>query len=124
MPDIVVYFAGAARPEARGLVTVPPTLVVEVVTDTPRDERRDRIEKLAEYATAGARFYWLVDPALRSFEILELGPDGRYVHAAAVTGGVMDPIPGCPGLRIDVEALWAEVDAFIGDSMSNEPKAD
>lgn len=116
VPDVVVYFADAPRPERRGLVTTPPSLVVEVVTDNPRDERRDRIEKLGEYAAGGARFYWLVDPALRSLEILELGADGRYVHAAAITEGVMDAVPGCPGLRIDVDALWAELDAFLSEA--------
>jgi hypothetical protein len=49
-------------------------------------------------------------------EILELGTDGRYAHAAAVTEGVVDPVPGCPGLRGDVNALWAEMDAFVNSA--------
>lgn len=113
LPDLVMYLAGARRPAPRGLVAAPPSVAVEVVSETERDGRRDRIEKLTEYAAAGIRWYWLVDPALRSFEILELGADGRYVHAVAVVDGVVESVPGCEGLRVDVSALWAEVDAFV-----------
>jgi hypothetical protein len=57
----------------------------------------------------------MVDPELRSVEVLELGVDGRYAHAVAVSDGAIDPVLGCEGLRFDVSALWAEVDA-LGES--------
>lgn len=108
MPDVTVYLR--AKPPRRGLIHIPPDIVVEVVSPTPRDVRRDRVEKLADYATFGVGQYWLLDPETRTFELLSLGEDGRYVHALAATGGKLEEIPRCPGLVIDLDALWAELD--------------
>lgn len=115
MGDVVVWFAGK-KPEALGAVRVPPDVVVEVVSPGARDERRDRIEKPDDYAAFGVRWYWLVDPELRSLEIWELASDGRYARACATVGGKVAPVPGCEGLALDLEALWGEVDRVIGGS--------
>lgn len=108
-PDITVYFAGSKKPSARGLVRVPPDIAVEVVSPTPRDARRDRVEKLREYAAFGVKWYWIVDPQLRTFEVLELGEHKRYIHVLGETEGSIE-VPGCEGLTIDLNALWAELD--------------
>jgi len=108
-PDVTVYLhPEARRPPARGLVPVPPDIVVEVISPSPRDERRDRIEKMDEYASFGVSYYWILDPRLHSLEIFEL-TGGRYARAARATEGRLDSVPGCPGLQLDLENLWRRV---------------
>jgi Uma2 family endonuclease len=107
-PDVAIVFPGQPPPPRRGPLTTPPSIIVEVVSATPRDERRDRVEKMAEYAEFGVKFYWLVDPALGAWEVFEL-VDGRYLKVLGLTHGSAEA-PGCPGLMIDVDALWAELD--------------
>jgi Uma2 family endonuclease len=108
-PDLFVYLAGRTPP-AQGLVTLPPDIMIEVVSPRPQDARRDRVEKMREYAAFGVRFYWIVDPGIRSFEIVELDGAGRYSYAVGVSEGRIERVPGCEGLAIDVDALWREVD--------------
>jgi Uma2 family endonuclease len=108
-PDLSLILPGGQPPPATGPLCTPPDVVVEVVTPTPRDERRDRMEKMAEYAIFGVRYYWLVDPALSGLEIFELTPQGNYQRLVGVTGGRIERVPGCPGLVLDVDALGAEL---------------
>jgi Uma2 family endonuclease len=108
-PDVTVYLhPETRRPPARGIVRVPPDIVVEVVSPSPRDERRDRIEKMDEYATFGVSWYWIVDPGLQSLEIFEL-IDGRYARAARATEGRLETVPGCAGLQLDLDEIWDEI---------------
>ena len=87
---------------------VPPDIVVEVISPSPRDERRDRIEKMDEYAAFGVAWYWIIDPRLLSLEIFEL-TSGRYARAARATEGRLETVPGCPGLQLDLDEIWSEI---------------
>jgi Uma2 family endonuclease len=69
-------------------------------------------EKLVDYAAFGVAWYWLLDPQLRSLEILELDGQGRYLHALGASSGTLEKVPGCEGLRLDLDALWAAIDAL------------
>jgi Uma2 family endonuclease len=109
-PDLSVFFPGRPTLPRRGPVTVPPDIAVEVVSPSAADQRRDRIAKLAEYAGFGVRCYWMLDPSARTFEILELGPDRRYVHVLGATDGRLPQIPGCSALSLDLDELWREID--------------
>lgn len=109
-PDLTVFFPGREMPPRRGLVRTPPDIAVEIVSPSPRDGRRDRVEKVEEYAAFGIRYYWIVDPELRSLEILELEDEGRYAHALGATEGVLESVPGCEGLILDLDALWSDLD--------------
>jgi Uma2 family endonuclease len=109
--DLTVYLAGR-RPPPRGLVNVPPDIAVEILSPAPRDQRRDREEKMSEYASFGIRFYWIVDPQQRTLELYERGAGGAYVRCLQVGRVMVDTVPGCPGLTIDLDAMWAKIDAL------------
>lgn len=111
-PDISVYLTRARKLPRQGASRTPPDIMVEVVSRRPRDRRRDRIEKLREYAAFGVRWYWLVDPEARSIEILRLGDDGHYVHALDADQGTVE-VPGCEGLALDLDSLWREIDEVV-----------
>lgn len=111
-PDISMFLARDLKLPRRGATRHPPDLMVEVISPDPRHRRRDRIEKLREYAAFGVRYYWLVDPEARSLEILKLGEDGHYIHALDAAEGTIEA-PGFEGLTLDLDALWRELDEAI-----------
>jgi Uma2 family endonuclease len=111
-PDLSVFFTRDRKLPRRGAARIPPDLAVEVASPRPRDRRRDRIEKLREYAGFGVHWYWLVDPDAKTLEILELGADGHYVHAVDAAEGTVE-VPGCEGLSLDLDALWREIDELV-----------
>jgi hypothetical protein len=82
--------------------------VVEVSCSLSPEARRENFNRLREYEVFGARWHWLVEPPARLFEVCELHPGGSILHTVVNIGGRV-PIPGCDGLEIDLDALWAEV---------------
>lgn len=113
-PDLSAFFTLDRKLPRRGPIRTPPDLMVEVLSPTPRDGRRDRVEKLREYAAFGVRWYWIVDPRLRTLEILKLGDDAHYTTLTSASDGVV-AVPGCEGLTLDLDALWQRVDALVED---------
>lgn len=107
--DVSLFLAGTPLPPRHGPCTTPPDILVEVISSDARDVRRDRIEKATEYAAFGVRFYWLIDPDARTFEIFELQTGGHYLRLVGISEGAID-VPGCEGLRLDLDALWAKLD--------------
>lgn len=120
-PDASAYLPASRKPPRRGVITTPPDVMIEVLSPTPRDIRRDRIDKLEEYAAFGVRWYVIIDPEARLVELLELGTDGRYAHARSGSEGMMPELPGLAGLSLDLGALWREVDRLEPDAESEPP---
>ena len=111
-PDLSVFFTLERKLPRHGPIRVPPDLMVEVVSPTPRDGRRDRVEKLGEYAAFGVRWYWIVDPRLRTVEILKLDDDRHYTTLVSASQGVVS-VPGCEGLALNLDALWARLGEVV-----------
>ncbi len=108
-PDVSVYLPGAKLPAAgEGVGRTPPSIVVEVISARPRDARRDRVDKVADYQAFGVTLYWIVEPRVRTLEVLDLSAERPVLVLSAATG--QHDAPGCEGLRLDLDALWAEID--------------
>jgi Uma2 family endonuclease len=117
--DASVYLPGRRLPGRRaGATRRPPSIVVEVLSPRPRDVRRDTVDKLGDYASFGVDHYWIVDPLARTLEIRELHPAGRHVILLSAAEG-SHAAPGCEGLTVDLDALWAEVDRLPDDEESD-----
>jgi Uma2 family endonuclease len=108
--DVSAYLPGRPLPgRNQGATRRPPSVAVEIVSPRPRDVRRDVVEKKKEYAAFGVSYYGLVDPQARTFEVYELGADGRYTVALSAADGA-HPVPGCEGLVLDLDEVWAAGD--------------
>ena len=102
-PD-VIYVTSGRSSILRSRVEGAPDLVVEILS--PGTARRDLGAKLRLYADSGVAEYWIVDPALQTFEFLENAqgafrvrlPDGATYRSAAIAG-----------LELDLEAFWRAI---------------
>ena len=81
----------------------PPDLVMEVTS--PGTVRTDRAEKATEYARAGIREYWIVDPDARTVEVLTL-VGRRYGPAIPQAAGDRAASAVLPGFEVAVEHLF------------------
>ncbi|MEP7121761.1 MAG: Uma2 family endonuclease [Byssovorax sp.] len=117
--DVSMYLPGAKLRGRDALTKIPPDVVIEVASPHPRDVRRDRVDKLGEYAAFGVRFYWLLNPDARILEILELNGDGNYTILKSEQAGKVE-VPGCEGLVIDLDQLWSETDRLLPEVEDEE----
>lgn len=84
-------------------------LAMEIVSDDPKDRRRDCEQKLADYAEARISEYWVIDPERRTVVIHELS-EGRYRVHGEFTAPTEATSCLLPGFRVDVAALFAVMD--------------
>lgn len=90
-PD-VAYWSKQRLPELPdGFVTVPPDLVVEVVS--PSDTQTYLQRKVLHYLDHGVKLVWLVDPGTRTASVFRARDDVVILSADdEITGG--DALPG------------------------------
>jgi len=80
-----------------------PDIIVEVLS--PGTRHRDEGVKLRLYGGAGARYYWMPDPAERVIYRYELTPEGFREQPALKEGDVLE-CPLFPGITTDVAKLF------------------
>ena len=81
-------------------------LVMEVVSEDPKDRLRDFEEKLADYAEARIAEYWIIDPELQRVIVHRLDND-RYITHGEFGRGQQATSALLEGFGIDVAALLA-----------------
>lgn len=104
-PDIL--FIGKERADiiAEEGIKGAPDLVVEILSEATA--KRDRTYKKSLYARYGVKEYWLVDPATKTIEVLELheqGFDRTAVYSLAEEAILESPL--LAGLSIDVAEVF------------------
>jgi Uma2 family endonuclease len=101
-PDLI-FIANENAGIIKNQVFGAPDLAVEILF--PSSIRRDRYEKLEQYARFGVKEYWIIDPANRSVEILALS-GGRYaLRTSAVGNGPVSSLV-LGGLEFEVAQLF------------------
>jgi Uma2 family endonuclease len=103
VPDLAVFEA-ATMIEQDGYIHSAPQLVVEVLS--PANTRREREEKLGDYASIGVPEVWVVSPEGGTVDVLYLA-DGYLRSAQVLREGVLTP-KHFPGVQIEVARIWPE----------------
>ncbi|MGQ0743254.1 MAG: Uma2 family endonuclease [Acidimicrobiales bacterium] len=101
-PDVIFVADADASVVTAAHLTGPPTLAIEVMSDT----RRDLVLKRHLYARCGVGEYWVVDPEADRIEVFLLDSQAGVYPEPVIyeTGETLRP--AClPGLAIDVERL-------------------
>ena len=103
IPNLAV-FEKATLVEQDGYIHSAPQLLVEVLS--PSNNRRERDEKLADYASIGAPEVWVISPEARTVEVLYL--EGTYLHSDHILArGILTP-KLFPHVNVDIAAIWPD----------------
>lgn len=87
----------------------PPTgamMVIEVVSPGKESRQRDLVAKRKDYARAGIREYWIVDPGERCITVLRLAGKTYRVHGK-FRAGEQAASALLTGVVVDVRAVFA-----------------
>jgi Uma2 family endonuclease len=103
VPDIAVFDL-STMVEQDGYIHSAPQLIVEVLS--PGNTRREREEKLGDYAALGVPEVWIVSPEARTVEVLYL-EDGFLRSALILNQGTLQP-KLFPHVQVPVAGIWSD----------------
>jgi Uma2 family endonuclease len=103
VPDLAV-FESATLVEQDGYIHSAPQLLVEVLS--PENTRREREEKLADYASIGVPEVWVISPEARTVEILLLR-DGFLRSTQILNSGTLTP-KLFPHVSVEIARIWPD----------------
>jgi Uma2 family endonuclease len=103
VPDLAVFEIGAIV-EQDGYVHSAPQLIVEVLS--PANTRRERQEKLGDYASIGVSEVWVVSPEARTVEVLYF-QDGHLRTAQILSQGALTP-QRFPDVQVPLADIWPD----------------
>jgi Uma2 family endonuclease len=107
--DVLVPELAAWRRErlpaipADPFLALAPDWICEVLS--PATETIDRVRKLAIYAREGVQHAWLVNPLLRTLEVLRLD-SGRWTLLASFEGASRVRAEPFDAIELELDALW------------------
>ena len=104
-PD--VFYLSEKRFERTGNYPTGADLVVEIVSGTKIDRHRDLVTKPKEYAKAGIKEYWIVDPKKTTIHVLTLNRlTKRYKVHGKFTAGQTATSKMFKGLSVEVNQVF------------------
>jgi len=103
--DRVIWAGLGRQPEPR---TDVPTIVVEWVSESKRDWKRDYLEKREEYLQTGVKEYWIFDRFRRTLTVYRAGTAAPQVAREAETYRT----PLLPGFEVPIARLLAVADRW------------
>ena len=78
-------------------------LVMEIVSGSPEDRKRDYEEKVQDYGDAGIPEYWIVDPEEKRIRVLTLKGKEYEIHGDFGPGSLASSVL-LPGYQVSVDA--------------------
>jgi Uma2 family endonuclease len=106
VPDLAGWRRERFVPIRKGPYTVSPDWVCELLS--PSTARVDRVQKMPAYARAGISYAWILDPTLRTLEVLRL-QDGRWLILGVHQK--QDKVRAEPfeAVELDLSLLWRDL---------------
>jgi Uma2 family endonuclease len=86
----------------------PPSIIVEFVSRSRRDRRRDYEQKREEYSQTGVKEYWIIDRFERRMTVFKFG--GRRTRATIVTEKETYSSRLLPGFDLPLASILEEAD--------------